>query len=225
MQLDRDRQHSDLWVWVLQQAMNARVMGTGAVTDWWDNLAHYPALLLLRGATMAAITAGHEDVIVRISQEPTWSSIFVQQGAERPAHEVLHLWSVLDDQITTHLPRWNGSTYLYPSSRLVRAQLTPIATDLAGPDGMSRLLDRMEYRMALANHLLRPGSTYYHGAAGGEYLGSWPWRNGEDDHTAYTADFLERGDQAAWGRTGDEDPEFVQRVEQLDDRLRRIRRD
>lgn len=221
--LDRDRQHTDLWVWVLQKAISARRMDAGTFTEWWDNLAHYPALLLFRAATMAALTAGHEDVIVKLASEPRWSSIFVQHGQELPGHEVLHLRNVLDDEVLRPLPRWNGNSYYYPSSKLVRVHLLDTATDLAGPGGATRLLDRMEYRMALASHIITPGSNYYRGAAAGEFLGSWPWDDGEEKRTRYTTDFLERGDQAAWGRTREDDEEWAARIDALDGKLRRIR--
>lgn len=222
--LDRDRQHTDLWVWVMQEALNIRTMVAGQFVEWWDNLAHYPAFLLLRAGTMAALVAGHEEVIVRISAEPTWSSIFVSGGEDAPAHEVVHLWRVLTNDIVAHLPRWAGTVWSYPPSHLMRTQLNELAVELGRtPDAADKLLSRMEYRMALANQVLRRGSGYFHGAAAGDYLGTWPYRNGEDEQTRFTADFLASGDQAAWGRTSVEDAGFDEKIRALDERLLKIR--
>lgn len=220
--LDRDRQHTDLWVWALQRALDARAFSGGTFTDWWDNLAHYPAALLLRAGTMAALVAGHEEVIVRIAGEPNWSNIFLTHGKDVPAHQALHLRKVVTDEVASPLPRWGGTSYRYPSSRLLRADLQQVAVELVGQGGADRLLDRMEYRMALANQLITRGSGIF-SAAAGEYLGSWPWRDGEDGLTTITMDFLEHGDQSAWGRTADEDAEFDGKIRNLDARLKRVR--
>jgi hypothetical protein len=175
---------------------------------------------------MAAMAAGHEEIIVRLAGEPLWRSVFIQQGEERPAHEVLHLWRVLDHEIVDGLPRWAGTRYLYPASRLVRGHLAPLANELVGgDDGGERLLSRMEYRMALATKLVQPTKAYYTSAAGGEFLGAWPYREAEGGYTTYAADFLEHGDQAAWGRQGADDPDFDAKIKDLDDRLRSVRRD
>lgn len=166
--LDRDRQHDDLWVWVLQQALNVRTLPSGSFTDWWDNLAHYPAFLLLRGAIMAALAAGHEEVAVRVLQEPQWGSVFVQSGRQLPAHQVLHIRRVLDDDVVKVLPRGSGR-WLYPSSRFIRDRLRFLGEPLAGGAAATeQLLNRMEYRAALASHLLpKAAGEYFNGAAGG----------------------------------------------------------
>ncbi|WP_175494272.1 SIR2 family protein [Herbiconiux ginsengi] len=152
--LDRDRQHTDLWCWVLQQSLDARqAMLGGSYLEWWENLAHYPALLLYRAGTMAALTAKHEDVIIALATQPTWSSPMVMQGAEVQAHGVLHPLVVLDREVVEQLPRWGKSKPYFAISRLLRKQLEPIARELTSQP--SRLLDRMEYRIALADYLHR----------------------------------------------------------------------
>jgi hypothetical protein len=222
--LDRDRQHSDLWVWVVQQALNVRNSDpSGAFTRQWDNLAHYPALLLLRAGTMASVVVGHEDVIVRIASEPTWSTVLVQGGEERPAHAVIHLWSVLDPALVKELPRWIGRTFPYPASHLVRSHLQSLAVELTGgAESAKSLLSRMEYRMALADQIFHTLGVGQHGAAGGEFLASWRPREADDERTAYAADFRERGGWREWIR-GSTLSALDEHIDTLDKRLKKIR--
>jgi hypothetical protein len=221
--LDRDEQHTDLWVWVLQRSLNVRLLQSGTYQDWWDNLTHYPAFLLLRVGIMAALSAGREEIIVRLMSEPHWSSLIVHRGLDLPAYEVLHLHTVLDHDINQKLPRWNAREIAYPSSKLVRQQLGPIAEELEGRAGSFRLLNRMEFRLALAHVLPRPENMYVQNPAGGEYLGNWPFRD-EEDLTAITKDFLANGDRLPWMRDGDDNDAFVNRIADLDAYLKRIRR-
>lgn len=224
--LDRDRQHDDLWVWVLQQALDARAGNAlGAVTPWWDSLAHFPAYLLLRVGILAALAARHEEVSVRLCCDPRWSSIVVLQGAEMPAHEALHMHRVLDKNVwLSILEATDGARYYWPGSRVSRAELTPMARTLFGEAGAARALDRMEYRLALASTILRPGDpNYYHQAAAGDYLIPDRYTLERDPQLELTADFLANGDLHAWQDAATPSvSDLAVVVESLDDRLRAI---
>jgi hypothetical protein len=227
--LDRDRQHSDLWVWVLQQALDARPGSlTGAITPWWDSLAHLPAYLLLRVGVLASLAAQHEDVMVRLCLEPRWSTLLVQHGAELPAHEVLHVHRVFekafwsDVLLITDKQRW-----LWPGSHLTRAELLSVAEGLFGASGAERALGRMEYRLALASALLRPGLiNTYHSPAAGNFVLFDRYRPDDEAQIALTSDFLERGDTRAWQDAALPAPEdFNAAIMKIDDRLRKLRND
>lgn len=228
--LDRDSQHSDLWVWVLQQALDARSgSATGAVTEWWDNLAHFPAFLLLRVGVLAGLAARHEDVIVKLCLEPKWRSLFVQQGKEVPSHQVLNNHTVLEKNVWNQiLQDISGRSLIWPTSHLSRAELRPIAETLFGSAGAERALGRMEYRLALASSFLRPGSesVHYYSAAGGEYLLFERYNFDEAAKAFFTEDFLTNGDLVAW-QTATVPPveEFQSAINTLDDRLRMLRND
>lgn len=222
--LDRDRQHDDLWVWVLQQALNVRTLPSGASVDWWDNLAHYPAFLLLRSGIMAALAADHEEVAVRILGKPRWSSILVQSARELPAHQVLHLRQVFDQDVLKLLPRLSGR-WLYPASKFIRDRLRDLGDQLVGGGpATEQLLNRMEYRAALASHLLpRSAGEYFNGAAGGEFLLTESiWARDESEHIAATSDFLANGDKAAWGWTASKPETFDASIAAIDEQLRKI---
>lgn len=227
--LDRDRQHTDLWVWVLQQALDARSGNTtGTVTLWWDALAHLPAFLLLRVGILAALAARHEDVAVRLCLDPRWSSLFVQQGAELPAHQVLHIHQVLEKNFWKEtLAQTDNQRYYWPASRLSRAELRPIAEALFGASGAERALSRMEYRLALASMMLRPGSGIsYYPAAAGDFVLFERYRPDEEAQIALTADFLANGDPAAWQAAAIPPVSDIESITaSIDDRLRRLRND
>ncbi len=227
--LDRDRQHTDLWVWVLQQALDARSgNATGTITEWWDALAHLPAFLLLRVGILAALAGRHEDVAVRLCLEPRWNSLFVQQGAEFPAHQVLHVHRVLDKNVWRGiLEQTDGQRYYWPASHLSRAELLPIAEGLFGPSGAERALSRMEYRLALASTLLRPGSGLsYYSAAAGDFLIFERYRPDDEATIAMTADFFANGDSAAWQAAATPPVEdFEGTLSRMDARLRGLRND
>ena len=222
--LDRDRQHSDLWVWVLQQALNVRKAPNGPFVAWWDNLQHYPAFMLLRVGIMAAVSTRHEDVIVRLLTEPRWASPSIQQGVELPGREVLHLRTVLNDELNQDLPRWVTGRPLYPSSRLVRTQLQGLAIELEGQTRATKLLDRVEYRFALGHLLPRSESEYLKNPAGGDFLGSFPFHDGQD-FMEVTDDFLALGDTRQWMREGETKEAFAARILHLDEFLKGLRRD
>lgn len=127
--LDRDEQHTSLWVHVIQKLMRARRAPSGAHHQWVDALAHLPALLVLRAAVIAAIEAGHERAVVRMLNEPSWRDPF-GSGGHAPAAVVLHDYRVLDHDIINTFPRWNGTRWLYAQSRYIKDTRTPDVASL-----------------------------------------------------------------------------------------------
>ena len=226
--LDRDNQHSDLWVWVLQQALDARSgNATGTVTEWWDALAHLPAFLLLRVGILAGLAAKHEVLIVRLCLDPGGRSLFFPLGAEVPAHLVLNVPVVLKNDVwQSFLQHAEGKRWSWPASHMTRVELSSIAANLFGSAGVERALGRMEYRLALASTLLRPGagSVYYHSAPGGEYLVYERYRPDEEAKVAFTEDFLANGNLTPWQEAAIPAVDDLETsIATLDDRLRQLR--
>ncbi len=112
--LDRDRRHTDLWVWVVEQLMRARTQPNGTYQEWADNPQHYPALLAMRTAALAAVAARREDVLLRILREPTWRDRFTN-NAEVPAFQALHDYRVLHPDILERLPTLEQHTLAVPA--------------------------------------------------------------------------------------------------------------
>jgi hypothetical protein len=225
--LDRDRQHGDLWVWVLQQALDARNgVPTSSFTPWWQVLEHLPAYYLLRAGVLAAGAARHEDVALRLLVEPRWRSMLVQGGIELPAHQVLHDHRVLEKDF------WNETFFqsssrrwLWPASHIAREELSPLAGSLFGPAGAELALDRMEYRLALASALLRPGTGHYYNAAAAEFLTSDSFGQEHLETLPATHDFMVNGDLTAWSGAATPPVESLEEVIlTVDERLRALRR-
>jgi len=217
--LDRDRQHTALWVAIIADAMNARVIATGSETVGWAELAHYPALLVLRAGIMGAITAGHEDVVIELAGRPRWENRLSHRRGPLPAHDVLHYEAVLDEGELRQLFRGRpqGS---HPASRLVRAHLRDVAVSLAGETGADVLLHRMEYRMALANRFLLPSDLdnyWVPGVPSGLYLAD---RERMRNQRMWVTDDFLRSDTAPWAEVIGGG--FNDKINELDKDLREL---
>jgi hypothetical protein len=139
-------------------------------------LQHYPALLALRTAGMAAVEAGRDDVLIRLLREPAGSNRFAH---ERDVPRSRSYYRVLDHDVVNAFPAWNGNNWLYTPSHLLRATVRPIFLPIVGDDAWyAQLCSRTEYPIALAQILFEGGRSAY-GAAPGEFVGERQW-NAED---------------------------------------------
>lgn len=220
--LDRDRIHTELWVWALQRLLKARTLSSGPYNDSWVKLAHYPALLLLRAVAMIAVTHGREDVFIRAAKEPTWRHPTVDK--DLPALLALQDDYVLDHELAKAMPRWNGQRWLYPASELVSADLENLLADCIGdPSDVESATRRTEYRMAMALQFFFPGRAR---PCGGRYAGERAW-NHSTGRNVWEEDFRKFGDREAWGWAevpeGEEDSFDVQ-LRQLSEVLKQFDR-
>jgi len=221
--LDRERQHTDLWVWVVERAMKARHWAN--TSSEWGQLSHYPALLVLMAGVMSALSAGHDDVVIKLLRGPTWASDVISQGAELPAWDVLNPGRVLNDKWIVQLPRFAGSRYYYPVSRMLKGDLSePLTVLRMKPDDFDKLYKRAEYRFALAAQFFGADVAWTPGPPAGEYIAEQEWDRGEPESPVWMKDFLERGDPAPWGLTADKNEWFRDQLDQLTEKLKRIRR-
>lgn len=217
--LDRDRQHTDLWVEVLERAMLAR--GAANTGGWWGSLAHYPALLLLRAGTIAALSARREDVIVRLMGEAKWSSPTRNQGEEMPAWEVLNPDFVIDPSQACNFPRV-GKGYFWPASKMVREDLQEYVSSIIGGTLYDDLHKRAEFRAALAYQFVGHSGRFNMPLAG-EYIGEQQWTWGKRTDPIWGNDFKAHGDRVAWIGEMDSDTLDTQ-LESLYEVLRTMRR-
>ncbi|MDQ0031531.1 hypothetical protein [Arthrobacter bambusae] len=222
--LDRDRIHTDLWVWAVQRLLKARTLNSGTYNDKWVKLSHYPALLLLRAIAMIAVSHGREDVFIRAATEPTWRHPTV----DRDLQALLALQDdyVIDYELAKAMPRWEGTRWLYPASQLVSADLENLLADCIGePSGLETATRRAEYRMALALQFLFPGPTRPR-PCGGAYAGERAW-NHSTGANVWEEDFRKFGDREAWGwvkvHEGEEDA-FDAQLRQLSEVLKQFDR-
>ena len=219
--LDRDRQHTDLWVWVIEQLMRARPQPTGMSHDAWVRLHHYPALLALKSASLAAVAARHDDVLLRLLREPTWRDR--TRAAAEPALSALHDFAVLNQEAINAFPKWSNPGWIYARSHLLKAELRPVLLPIVGDDdSYEALFARTEYRFALAQ-LLYSGPSRLRPAPG-EFIWESAW-----DHTdtlTWEIDFREHADRDVWQWPavvgGATDP-FENHLTQLAEGLKRSR--
>ncbi len=143
--LDRDQQHTELWVDVLRRALGARKSDWS--NSWWLKYLHYPALLLMGAGTMAALLTHHETVARCIMQQPTWHSIFIDNDNPHAAWNVLSPWKIFDnDDNLNRFPRFadTGQRYFWPTSKIVREDLQDVMAPLLGGEDYELLQNRAE---------------------------------------------------------------------------------
>lgn len=201
--LDRDRIHTDLWVWTIQRLLKARTQEATTYHASWVKLSQYPALLVLRAIGMIAVSHDREDVFIRAATEPRWRHPSVGQDIQ--ALLALQDEYVIDHEFAKALPRWGGTAWLYPASELVSADLDILLTDLiADSSEVETATRRAEYRMAMALQFLIPGNPRR--PCGGRYAGESAW-NHSTKTNIWEEDFRQHGDRQAWGWTAAPDGE------------------
>lgn len=174
---DRDRSSTELWCRCLGRVMEARSRIDGRHQQLLDQVRHYPALLGLRAAGLAAVLAGRDDVLVRLLTEPTWRNWSGDQRRQ-PAIQALHDHRVLSGDFVNALPRWEGTKWTFPLSHLLRTELRDVFRDFVSDDQeYSELNDRYEYRVGLAQFLHADDLGFYRSAPG-EFIGDWRWSSG-----------------------------------------------
>ncbi|MCZ2849809.1 SIR2 family protein [Modestobacter sp. VKM Ac-2978] len=178
---DLDGDHDRLWMDVLEHLIAA---GTTArmgipVQQPLQQARLYPALLVQTAVGVVATRRGRDALLIKLATEVMGS---VDGGVKirLPACQVVHPYRVLDKDWVNALPRWNGGTWTYPLSHLLKADAHTILADLIPED--TDYVDNFhgyEYRMSLLHEATN--ATYSEGyrAMPGEYVGerAWSWDN------------------------------------------------
>jgi hypothetical protein len=175
---DTEGVHVGLWEDVVQRLLSARQAPSGTFNEAAWALAHYPALLTLRTAGLVAIAKGRDEVLVRLLSGPTWRNPF--SGQDRlPAGVALHDYRVLDHDVLKQLPRWNGTQWLWPRSKLVRTDLQPtlsqVMPELADDSEWAVLVNQLEFRLAVYAQVTKDLPGAMRGPAPGEFIGNSQW--------------------------------------------------
>lgn len=192
---DRERLHTDVWIWVIERLMRARRPPNGMFYERLETLRHLPALLVLYAGGLSAVAVGRDDVLRRLLSEPTWQELFSNRG-EATAGNALHTMRVLDSAIVNAFPKW-GSEWLWPQSHFLREALTPIVGPLVGDEDSYKLLfSRTEYRIALSQVIADTDDKFVYGPIVGEFIGEWMWDAGVPK---METDFRTNASGSQWG--------------------------
>ncbi|WP_419706522.1 SIR2 family protein [Promicromonospora sp. NFX87] len=171
-----DGTHADLWVRLLQHALNVRRSPDGAYIDAVWALQHLPAQLILFTMAAAAQASGNQRLLWRLATEPTWRSPLGRREPE-PAAAVLHPVYVVDPEIVNRLPRDEGestNTWRYPGSHYLRMVLRPILESVVDEASVAQIMDDTEYRLGLAQWLRGARHPY-----AGEFMLDERWLDDE----------------------------------------------
>jgi len=158
---DDDTAHDALWVRVVQRLMGAHtpVMGQ-PLHQYLDGLRHYPALLALCTAGVAAIVADRDVTAVQLLRRPLWRSHDGIQD-EQTAVKALHPYRVVDTNMIKGLPRWGGvnSNFFFAPSHLLRLEIREPLRELEPDDQRYQAaFDRFELIASLV--ALTSGNKY-----------------------------------------------------------------
>ncbi|MBL0886883.1 SIR2 family protein [Myceligenerans indicum] len=146
-----DGSHADLWVRLLQHALNVRQRPGGTFHEPMWALQHLPAQLLFFTMAAAAQASGDQSLLIRLATQPTWRSPF-NSREPAPAGAVLHPSFVVDPEMVNRLPRDEGEStkgWRYASSHYLRKVLRPILRTVIDEASIEQVMDDIEYRLGL----------------------------------------------------------------------------
>ncbi|MFG1774609.1 SIR2 family protein [Nocardia salmonicida] len=143
--LDGNHDHDELWTHVVQQLMRA-AGGDPASPDAWKRLARYPAFLVLKAASFAAVQTGRDDLLIRLHHEPTCpTGAFNSDNSKKRESRAVE--ALYEHRLFKDVPLETGNL---GTSKLVRDQMEPVLVPLVGDrESFVLLADRVEYRVAL----------------------------------------------------------------------------
>jgi hypothetical protein len=165
-----EKQHEDLWTKSIERLAN--VEPGGEAYDAWTVMCRYPAMLLMYGGGIAAISASRYETVMGLLTRTRMH----KEGKDRPAALRLNPHYVIQKQTGWLLPGLDK--HHTPLSDRVRDLLLPKLKEfIPRKDEYDRLFDRFEYILALviSDHLEREQSLFrpYIGRFGWKGHGSW----------------------------------------------------
>ena len=160
--------HDQLWIDVLQHLTDA---GTQPISQWTEGLQVArltPALLAFSTMCVAAVARGREELIVRLATEVE-GRVGVGRDEPVPACHLLYPERVMSNSWVKAMPRWGGTSYIYPTSRLLREDTYAAVRSLVPVErNYDRAFRGFEYRLGLLQEARTFGGGWR--ANPGEYL-------------------------------------------------------
>lgn len=162
-----DKRNEGLWAKCLDRIVNPS--GERSGYNVWLNLKLYPALLLLYGGGIAAISAEHYSNFATLVTKP-----LIRDGNEsKHVVTTLSTWNVMDQQIGQQLPKMDRhytplSDHLYEVLRNFTREIIPDESQY------QKCFDRLEYLYAL----LWLDFNLKQGVSDWVPIGSFGWRRG-----------------------------------------------
>jgi len=171
-----DGTNDDLWVRVLSELLDLRVLPPGGSFNepTWQ-LHHYPALLAYATMGTIALARSRDAFFIRLSDEPQWTSPFEQ--APGRAVNVLHQNRLLNAELINAMPDGppTGQKWLYPQSHLLRRVLKPFITDVLPAARFTEAFDDFEYAAGLLQPRNPDGTKGRYNPNAGEYALDGRW--------------------------------------------------
>jgi hypothetical protein len=115
-----DGRYDHLWIKAVQRLSRIRDKIGGRYDVDFESMRHYPALLAIWTAGVAAVLARHEELLPRLLTEPTWTSWDMR--VKMIAAEYLPPVSVVNGERLTEFFPGGGGTWKYPQGRWVRGE-------------------------------------------------------------------------------------------------------
>lgn len=142
---DADGEHDRLWLRTVSRLLSARGQPGGTFNNSLEARRHYPALLAVWVAGIAAIAADRESFLARLLTEPTWRPPF-NDRTPRPAADVLRPIWLLEHDWLNRMPRWGDHNgWIYPASHMLRLDgREPVRTLIPDDESYATACDRLE---------------------------------------------------------------------------------
>lgn len=162
--------HDQLWIDVLQRLVTA---GTTSLQNYQEVLADsrlVPAFIALAAIGVTTGLRGRDDLFIRAATEVEGS------GQPRsleplPASQLLHYLSFTNERLIKGFPRWDGTQYQYPVSRLFREVMQSYFDETVPlKEGFENIYHEFEYRFGLLQELTRPEDSSWFRAISGVYV-------------------------------------------------------
>lgn len=176
---DLDGAHDRLWMDVLERLLDAgttRRLGV-PIQQVLEQARLYSALLVHTAVGVAATRRGRDPLLIKLAAE-VMGTVDIGTRLRLPACQVIHPYRVLDTDWVNALPRWNGGTWTYPLSHLIKADTRTIFEELIPEDSdYADTFHGYEYRMSLLQENTNTTHSGAYRAMPGEYVGEqgWSW--------------------------------------------------
>lgn len=139
-----EKQHEVLWIECIERLANPERGGESFVA--WEEMRRYPALLLLYGGGIAALSSSRYETVMGLLTR----ACITKDGKDFPAVSKLNTFNVMSVDVGQELP--GMARHYTPLSDHLRSKLFSTLKDVVPrEEQFDRLFDRFEYLLALAH--------------------------------------------------------------------------